>query len=83
MKVGLSCHPRLDARMSLVYVGDVGLGCADKIDSVLAAALGFQQRFVRLLKEFLNCAAVAGETCQAAAYGQNALALRAEIAGRG
>lgn len=64
-----------------VYVGGVGLGFSDQVDSVFAASFGFEQGFVGLLEEFLYGGAVAGETRQSAAYREDSLARGSEAAG--
>jgi hypothetical protein len=60
----------------LFDAGDVALRFTNQIYPVFAAALGFQQGLIRPQKELLGCRSIAGEACQAAAYGQNPLTIR-------
>ena len=64
--------------MRLFYVGDVAFGSADEIDFVLSAAFGFEQGLIGLLEKLIDGSAVAGETGQSTAYGQDAFALRTQ-----
>lgn len=62
-----------DLRGQELRYGDVSLGLADEIDTVLTAAFGVPQGQVGPLEELRDGSAITGKTRQAAADGQNDL----------